>query len=163
MTAFEYVRPGDVAGAVAMVSGDPRAAYLAGGTSQLDLMLKDAVVDADRLVDIGRLPLHGITRTGDTLRVGALTTMEELAADLTVGERAPVVREALLMGASVQLRNVPDLDVVFVGEPDRFSPIGVKGLGEVGIVGVSAAIANAVYHATGRRIRSLPITVDKLL
>ena len=48
MTAFEYVRPGDVAGAVAMVSGNPRAAYLAGGTSQLDLMLKDAVVGADR-------------------------------------------------------------------------------------------------------------------
>ena len=106
MTAFEYVRPGDVAGAVALVSGDPRAAYLAGGTNQLDLMLKDAVVDADRLVDIGRLPLRGITHTGDTLHVGALTTMEELAADLTVAERAPVVREALLMGASVQLRNM---------------------------------------------------------
>ena len=106
MTALEYVRPGDVAAAVAMVSGDPRAAYLAGGTSQLDLMLKDAVAGADRLVDIGRLPLHGITRAGDTLQVGALTTMEELAADLIVGERAPVVREALLMGASVQLRNM---------------------------------------------------------
>jgi CO/xanthine dehydrogenase FAD-binding subunit len=106
MTAFEYVRPGDVAGAVAMVSGNPRAAYLAGGTSQLDLMLKDAVIDADRLVDIGRLPLHGITRTGDTLHVGALTTMEELAADPAVAERAAVVREALLMGASVQLRNM---------------------------------------------------------
>jgi CO/xanthine dehydrogenase FAD-binding subunit len=106
MTAFEYVRPDDVAGAVAMVSGDPRAAYLAGGTNQLDLMLKDAVIDADRLVDIGRLPLHGITRTGDTLHVGALTTMEELAADPAVAERAAVVREALLMGASVQLRNM---------------------------------------------------------
>jgi xanthine dehydrogenase YagS FAD-binding subunit len=94
VTAFEYVRPGDVAGAVALVSGDPRAACLAGGTNLLDLMLKDA------LVGIGRLPLHGITRTGDTLQVGALTTMEELAADLTVGERAPVVREALLAGAS---------------------------------------------------------------
>jgi xanthine dehydrogenase YagS FAD-binding subunit len=69
-------------------------------------MLKDAVAGADRLVDIGRLPLQGITRTGDTLHVGALTTMEELAADPAVGERAPVVREALLMGASVQLRNM---------------------------------------------------------
>jgi CO/xanthine dehydrogenase FAD-binding subunit len=106
MTAFEYVRPGDVAGAVAMVSADPRAAYLAGGTNQLDLMLKDAVADADRLVDIGRLPLHGVSRTGDTLKVGALTTMEELAADPAVGERAPLVREALLAGASVQLRNM---------------------------------------------------------
>ncbi|MFK3985626.1 xanthine dehydrogenase family protein molybdopterin-binding subunit [Micromonospora sp. NPDC050397] len=59
--------------------------------------------------------------------------------------------------------DVPDLDVVFVGEPDRFSPIGIKGLGEVGVVGIGAAIANAVHHATGRRIRSLPITVEDLL
>ncbi|WP_127503851.1 xanthine dehydrogenase family protein molybdopterin-binding subunit [Actinoplanes solisilvae] len=59
--------------------------------------------------------------------------------------------------------DVPDLDVVFVGEPDRFSPTGVKGLGEVGVVGVAAAIANAVYHATGRRMRSLPITIDQLM
>ena len=54
--------------------------------------------------------------------------------------------------------DVPDIDVTFVGEPDRFSPRGAKGLGEVGTVGVSAAVANAVYHAIGRRIRSLPIT-----
>ena len=53
--------------------------------------------------------------------------------------------------------------MIFVGEPDRSNPVGVKGLGEIGIVGVPAAIANAVYHATGRRIRSLPVTIDKLL
>jgi xanthine dehydrogenase YagR molybdenum-binding subunit len=59
--------------------------------------------------------------------------------------------------------DIPDLEVLFVGEPDRFNPIGVKGIGEVGLVGIAAAIANAVFHATGRRIRSLPITLDKLL
>jgi xanthine dehydrogenase YagS FAD-binding subunit len=69
-------------------------------------MLKDGVVDPQRLVDITRLPLHGITRRDDTLRVGALTTMEELAADPTVAERLPLVREALLAGASPQLRNM---------------------------------------------------------
>jgi CO/xanthine dehydrogenase Mo-binding subunit len=53
--------------------------------------------------------------------------------------------------------------VVFVGEPDRFNALGVKGVGEIGIIGVAAAIANAVYHATGRRFRSLPITIDQLL
>jgi xanthine dehydrogenase YagR molybdenum-binding subunit len=58
------------------------------------------------------------------------------------------------------LDDVPDLDVVFVGTPDTVRPIGIKGIGEIG---VSAAIANAVYHATGRRIRSLPITVEQLL
>lgn len=53
--------------------------------------------------------------------------------------------------------------MVFVGEPDPDNPIGVKGIGEIGLVGIAAAIANAVYHATGKRIRSLPITIDQLL
>jgi len=59
--------------------------------------------------------------------------------------------------------DVPDMDVVFVGAPDPANPLGAKGVGEVGLVGVPAAIANAVHHATGRRIRSLPITIDQLL
>ncbi|MFJ2478237.1 xanthine dehydrogenase family protein molybdopterin-binding subunit [Streptomyces sp. NPDC087659] len=59
--------------------------------------------------------------------------------------------------------DVPKQDVVFVGEPDRASAIGAKGIGEVGLVGIAAAVANAVYHATGKRIRSLPITLDALL
>ncbi|QDV34645.1 xanthine dehydrogenase family protein molybdopterin-binding subunit [Tautonia plasticadhaerens] len=60
--------------------------------------------------------------------------------------------------------DVGPIDVIFVEEHDEVaSPIGVKGLGEIGIVGVAAAVANAVYHATGRRIRDLPITPDKLL
>ena len=58
---------------------------------------------------------------------------------------------------------MPDIDIAFVGEPDPNNPIGAKGIGEVGLVGVAAAIANGVYHATGRRIRSLPITIDQLL
>ncbi|MFD1331716.1 xanthine dehydrogenase family protein molybdopterin-binding subunit [Methylopila musalis] len=57
----------------------------------------------------------------------------------------------------------PEIDVIFVDEDDRANPLGVKGLGEIGIVGVPAAIANAVFHATGRRVRSLPITLDTLL
>ncbi len=60
--------------------------------------------------------------------------------------------------------DISDIDVIFVDEPDdKASPIGVKGLGEIGIVGTGAAVANAVYHATGKRIRDLPITIDKLL
>jgi xanthine dehydrogenase YagS FAD-binding subunit len=106
MLGFEYVRAADVGEAVATVSADPAAAYLAGGTTQLDLMLKDGVVAPERLVDITRLPLHGITRRDDALHVGALTTMEELAAYPTVAERLPLVREALLAGASPQLRNM---------------------------------------------------------
>ncbi len=60
--------------------------------------------------------------------------------------------------------DIPRIQVTFVGEPDyNFNVAGVRGVGEIGITGVSAAIANAVYHATGKRIRSLPITPDKLL
>ena len=60
--------------------------------------------------------------------------------------------------------DIHDIEVVFVEEhDDKTSPIGVKGLGEIGIVGTAAAIANAVHHATGKRIRSLPITIDKIL
>jgi CO/xanthine dehydrogenase FAD-binding subunit len=106
VSVFEYVRATDVGEAIAVVSADPAASYLAGGTTQLDLMLKDGVVSADRLVDITRLPLGGVTRGDGAIRVGALTTMEELAADPTVVERLPLVREALLAGASTQLRNM---------------------------------------------------------
>lgn len=60
--------------------------------------------------------------------------------------------------------DVPPIDVVMVEEDDPYvNPIGVKGIGEIGIVGVGPAIANAVYHATGKRVRDLPITIEKLL
>jgi xanthine dehydrogenase YagR molybdenum-binding subunit len=60
--------------------------------------------------------------------------------------------------------DVGEIDVDFIDEPDlRLNDTGVKGLGEVALVGVAAAIANAVYHATGRRVRRLPIRVDDLL
>jgi xanthine dehydrogenase YagR molybdenum-binding subunit len=60
--------------------------------------------------------------------------------------------------------DVHTIDVIFVDEKDdEINPLGVKGVGEIGIVGTAAAIANAIYHATGKRVRDLPITIDKLL
>ncbi len=59
--------------------------------------------------------------------------------------------------------DVPHIDVIFTGEPDPINPVGVKGIGEVAIVGVAPAIANAVFHATGRRLRTLPISAEQLL
>jgi xanthine dehydrogenase YagR molybdenum-binding subunit len=60
--------------------------------------------------------------------------------------------------------DVHDIEVIFVDERDDIvNPLGVKGLGEIGIVGVAAAIGNAIYHATGKRVHDLPITLDKLL
>jgi xanthine dehydrogenase YagR molybdenum-binding subunit len=74
-----------------------------------------------------------------------------------------------IMNANIAEYHVPvnadvhDIEVIFVDEPDEaINPLGVKGLGEIGIVGVAAAIANAIYHATGKRVRDLPITLDKL-
>jgi len=59
--------------------------------------------------------------------------------------------------------DIHDIDVIFVEEKDDIiNPLGAKGLGEIGIVGVAAAIANAVFHATGKRVRDLPITLDKI-
>ncbi|MDQ3087786.1 MAG: molybdopterin-dependent oxidoreductase, partial [Acidobacteriota bacterium] len=60
--------------------------------------------------------------------------------------------------------DIHDIEVIFVEEKDDIiNPLGAKGLGEIGIVGVAAAVANAIYHATGKRVRALPITIDKLL
>ena len=60
--------------------------------------------------------------------------------------------------------DIPDIQVISVGIPDHLaSALGGKGVGELSIVGVAPAIANAVYHATGKRIRDLPITLEKVL
>jgi xanthine dehydrogenase YagR molybdenum-binding subunit len=60
--------------------------------------------------------------------------------------------------------DIAAIDVIFVEEDDpEVTPLGVKGLGEIGIVGTAAAVANAVFHATGTRVRHLPVTIDKLL
>ena len=60
--------------------------------------------------------------------------------------------------------DIPEIEAIFCGEPDyRANPLGARGIGEIAIVGTAAAIANAIYHATGKRVRDLPITPDKLL
>ena len=62
------------------------------------------------------------------------------------------------------MADVPDFDVTGLDEvDDQVNTIGTKGIGEIGIVGTAAAVANAVYNATGVRVRDLPITLDKLL
>lgn len=103
MQPFEYVRATGVRDAVA--AAGPETAFLAGGTTQVDLM-KDGVLAPRVLIDITRLPLRGVVAEQNVLRVGALTTMEELAADPVVTRRLPVVRESLLLAASTQLRNM---------------------------------------------------------
>ena len=87
--------------------------------------------------------------------------MEETVMDHTFGR---FVNHSLAEYHIPVNADVPEMDVIFVEEhDDKVNPIGAKGVGEIGIVAVPAAIANAVYHATGKRIRNLPITRDKLL
>ncbi len=105
MNVFDYVRPSSVSEAVAAASG-PGAAYLAGGTNLLDLM-KAGVTQPARIVDITHLPELGAIETlpGGDIRIGALVTNAALARDASLREGAPAVAEALLSGASPQLRN----------------------------------------------------------
>jgi xanthine dehydrogenase YagR molybdenum-binding subunit len=113
-------------------------------------------------IDGGRILTQKTARSqiiGGTVGGIGMALLEETVTDDT-GRIANATLGDYLVPVNA---DVPDMDVLFVGEPDRFNPIGVKGVGEIGLVGIAAAIANAVYHATGRRIRSLPITLDKLL
>jgi xanthine dehydrogenase YagS FAD-binding subunit len=105
---FRYERATDAAHAVALVSAEPEgaAAFLAGGTNLVDLMKLD-VATPELLVDIARLPLDAIEETADGgLRIGATVRNADLAADRRVRTRYPLLAQALLVGASAQLRNV---------------------------------------------------------
>jgi xanthine dehydrogenase YagR molybdenum-binding subunit len=90
-----------------------------------------------------------------------MALLEETAIDPNVGRVTnPNVAEYLMPVNA----DIPEIQTIFIAEEDRLvNPIGVKGLGELPIVGVAAAIANAVWHATGKRVRDLPIRLDKLL
>jgi xanthine dehydrogenase YagS FAD-binding subunit len=105
MNNFEYHRPATIAEAVAAGS-EPGSAYLAGGTNLLDLM-KGRIVQPDRLVDIGRIA--GLDRIeplpGGGVRIGALVRNADLAHEPDFAQQFPAVAEALLSGASAQLRN----------------------------------------------------------
>ena len=128
--------------------------------ADLGLMRVARIVSA---VDAGRILNEKLARSqiigGAVMGIG-MTMLEETVFDPETGRIANATFGDYLIPANA---DVPDLDVVFVGTPDTVRPLGIKGIGEIGVVGVSAAIANAVYHATGRRIRSLPITVEQLL
>jgi xanthine dehydrogenase YagS FAD-binding subunit len=103
---FRYERPVDAAAAVALLAGSPRARFLGGGTNLVDLM-RLGVEEPDLLVDVSGLPYDRIeTSAGGGLRIGAAVRNSDLASDRLVRERYPVLAEALLDGASGQLRNL---------------------------------------------------------
>jgi xanthine dehydrogenase YagR molybdenum-binding subunit len=108
--------------------------------------------------------------------VNAKTAASQLRGGIVMGLGLALGEESLVDPATGRVINanlaeyhvpvhadVPRIDVACLNDPDPTMPLGVLGAGEVGITGVGGAVANAVYHATGRRIRDLPITLDKLL
>ena len=106
MIPFHYSRANDVADAVRMISADPSAKFIAGGTNLVDLM-KDDVERPSRLIDISRLPLNTVEATADGgLRIGALVPNSDLAYHPLIEQRYPLLASAILAGASAQLRNM---------------------------------------------------------
>ncbi|MGW4563560.1 FAD binding domain-containing protein [Streptomyces sp. NPDC004561] len=105
MNGFGYLRPGSLQEAAEAYAAHPGAFYLAGGTNLVDL-IKLGVERPAVLVDVGRLPLDAIEELPDgALRVGATVRNSDLAADPRVRDRYPALSQALLAGASGQLRN----------------------------------------------------------
>jgi xanthine dehydrogenase YagR molybdenum-binding subunit len=98
-------------------------------------------------------------RGGIIMGIG-LALMEDTAFD----ERTARIMNPNLAEYHVPVHmDVPRIDVMWTDIADPYAPAGARGIGEIGITGVAAAIANAIYNATGRRVRDLPITLDKLL
>jgi xanthine dehydrogenase YagS FAD-binding subunit len=104
MRRFAYVQADSADSARDLVRADPQARFYAGGTTLVDLM-KGGVEVPSRIVDISHLPLTGIESRGDHLRIGALARNSDVAYDPVVAARFPALSEALLSGASGQLRN----------------------------------------------------------
>ena len=114
--------------------------------------------------DVGRIMNEKTARSqiigGVIFGIGA-ALMEATEYDKRWGN--PVVRTLADYHVPVNL-DIPPIDVHFIGKPDpHISPIGARGIGEIGITGVAAAVANAVFNATGKRLRDLPLTPDKLM
>jgi xanthine dehydrogenase YagR molybdenum-binding subunit len=116
------------------------------------------------VMDVGRIVNPRTARSqvlGGVVMGLGMALMEETNYDAHTGRPAT---DSLADYPVCTNADVRDIDVTFVGVPDpHFNAIGCRGVGEIGITGVAAAVANAVYHATGRRCRDLPITPDKLL
>lgn len=106
MKPYHYEQARDIPGAVAALAEQPNAKYLAGGTNLVDLM-KLEIMTPDVLVDVRRLTSDRIEETEDGgVRIGAAVTNSDLAADRTIRSRYPVLSQALVSGASGQLRNL---------------------------------------------------------
>ncbi|MBY8879674.1 xanthine dehydrogenase family protein molybdopterin-binding subunit [Actinacidiphila acidipaludis] len=121
------------------------------------------VARALSVIDGGRIVNEKTARSqiiGGTVGGIGMALFEETVSDPGSGRIANATLGDYIVPVNA---DIPDMQVEFAGSWDRANPVGTKGIGEIGLVGLAPAIANAVFHATGRRIRSLPITLDQLL
>jgi xanthine dehydrogenase YagS FAD-binding subunit len=105
MINFDYSKPASVGAAVSALSKNAKAKFIAGGTNLVDLM-KRGVETPEKLIDINGLPLKGITKNGDLLRIGALELNSTVAENELVKKQIPLLSLALKAGASAQIRNM---------------------------------------------------------
>ena len=109
MRPLTYSRAADVQHAIALATANPASAFLAGGTTEVDL-IRAGISHSEHLVDINELPLRGVDDLPDGgLRIGALARMSDVARTPSVVERYPAISRALLLGASEQLRNMASM------------------------------------------------------
>lgn len=108
MKNFGYAEASQPAQAIQLLGAQPNSQFIAGGTNLVDLIKYD-VMQPDRVVDISRLPLTTIEKTATGLRIGALARNSDMAEHPLVKQHAPLLAEALLAGASPQLRNMATL------------------------------------------------------
>ena len=143
-------------------------------TRSFGALFVEVAVDAD----LGVIRVPRIVATYSVGRLlNAKTALSQLQGGIVWGVSQALFEESLLDPRYGRFANgnlaeyhvpvnadIQVIDVTFVDENDTiFNPLGARGIGEIGITGVAGALANGVYHATGKRIRSLPITLDKLL
>ncbi|HTI02630.1 MAG TPA: xanthine dehydrogenase family protein molybdopterin-binding subunit [Acidisoma sp.] len=128
-------------------------------------------------------PITGETRVNRFLGsfdcgyiLNAKTAASQFRGGIIMGLGLALMEEAQFDGRNGRIMNpslseyhipshmdVPDIDVIWNNIPDPHTPMGARGIGEIGITGTAAAVANAVFNATGKRIRDLPLTLDKLM
>lgn len=160
MASATYPANRSEASAIARILPDGTA-MVASGTQDLGTIRVPRVVG---VYDVGRVLNQKTARTqlmgGIVWGVGA-ALQEETSLDVRYGR----FTNANLAEYHVPVNaDIGSLDITFLDQPDPYiNSLGVRGIGEIGITGVPAAIANAVYHATGVRVRDLPVTLDKVM